>query len=116
MVLTESRPTRRRAALDKSRLTNFPKPGDSIRDPGYDQGRKGERGQNVGGKSDSPDLPITVSSEVIDGDKGCIDKGRKERCQKCDEENKDSDVAQTIEPHWTIDQIPDTTRANECFT
>ena len=52
---------------------------------------------------------------MIDGDKGRIHKGRKERREKRSEENKNSDVAKTIEPDRTIDQIPDAARANECF-
>jgi hypothetical protein len=52
---------------------------------------------------------------VIDGDKGRIHKGRKERRQKSSEENKNSGVPQTIESHRTIDQIPNTGRANQCF-
>jgi len=33
---------------------------------------------------------------------------------KCGEENKDSDVADEFEPHWTIDQIPDTPAPMSC--
>src|SRR5207248_5196918 len=94
----------KKGGFEKSRATNFAKPGDSICDPGHDQRHEGERGQNVRGKSDSPDLPITVFSPVIDGDKGRIRKRRKERRQKRSEENKNSDVPQTIKSHRTIDQ------------
>ena len=35
--------------------------------------------------------------------------------RKTPQETKNCDVAKTIEPHRTIDQIPDATRADECF-
>jgi hypothetical protein len=47
--------------------------------------------------------------------KGRVHKGRKERRQKRSEENKNSHVPQTVEPHWTMDQISDATRADERF-
>src|SRR5260370_42436292 len=54
-------------------------------------------------------------SPVVENDERRIQKGRKKRPQKRSEEAKNSDVAKAIEPDRTIDQIPDTARADECF-